>query len=215
MVRKTVFLLLLIGVISVGVAGAYPPCGPTTPQTQAGSLSEAFCRPAYIGGELLRIKPSIPFAWLRTQPASDAPIVTTIFPTTQASLTVVSGSSASITFWDGVQWWWLVRAHHGVSGWVEQASLVDATPTTASVTMQGTSTNRQAARAKAGIPFIWVRETPSSGAGILSTIFPGQTFTVTGTPSEWDGAQWWWQVQVNTANGSVTGWVEQTSIQPI
>src|SRR5579864_4176072 len=64
-----------------------------------------------------------------------------------------------------------------------------------------------------GIPFVWLRATPSSSGQIRRTIWPssGPVLQVVSYPPSWDGYQSWYFV-APIGNASVNGWVEQASL---
>src|SRR5256885_754462 len=70
-------------------------------------------------------------------------------------------------------------------------------------------------RISAGIPFVWLRKTPSSTASAVDTIRPGDVLVVVtaSAPSAWDGTQWWWNV--NRPGTAAYGWVEQDRVEPV
>src|SRR4051794_3814163 len=51
---------------------------------------------------------------------------------------------------------------------------------------------------RSDIPFLWLRNEPSSNAGVVRTLYPGGIFATVGTPDDlkWDGVQWWGQINV-------------------
>ncbi len=212
-----VAVILLLGAV-VGIvpekALAYPPCGPfQQPLTNNGS----FCRPAYMGGELMQLAPGIPFAWVRSNPASDAPVVTTLYPASYANLQIASGSTTRIDSWDGVQNWYLVHPYplnKEVVGWVEQASLTYAAITGYPLedpTIQADWAVPISGHVKPGIPFLWLRSAAGSDAGVLYTLPANAALTITGSPV-FDGVQWWWMVDYATPRGVRHGYVEQALI---
>jgi hypothetical protein len=64
---------------------------------------------------------------------------------------------------------------------------------------------------KPGVPFLWIRSTASSGAGLVAIIPADAALTIVGSPA-FDGVQWWWQVDYSTRVGIKTGYVEQALI---
>lgn len=209
--------LLLILAIPVTSVFAYPPCGP-----YAHPSDEWFCRVDNIPNQLLRVRPEVPFVWIRNAASSDAAILTTVRPSTTATMILLADAnqSASIS-WDGYQWWWEVELYPagGVRGWVEMASLSAyiielPTPTTdisdPSIQLLSDWVLPLSGRIETGMSFAWVRETPSSGGRIVHTLRQGQEFELTGG-NRFDGYQWWWAIRT----GAVNGWLEQGSITPV
>ncbi len=68
----------------------------------------------------MRVKPGIPFLWLRGDPASTGRVLATAYPRDRMAL---EGRS----IFDGVQWWWEV-SNGQLTGWVEQSHLVAIQP---------------------------------------------------------------------------------------
>jgi hypothetical protein len=68
---------------------------------------------------------------------------------------------------------------------------------------------------KTGIPFAWLRSSPSSIASPSLTMTPAQTVQIQppGTLA-WDGSQWWVYVGPNFGNAIGLFWVELNSIEP-
>ncbi len=175
--------------------------------------------------ELVYVDIHLPFAWMRNQPASNASIVYTILATGQYGVLRTKGWEGA---WDGYQWWWPVElaANPSIHGWIEQASIgmtgdgqiampQDYNPT---VSAPPSWTPYSAVQLKPGIPFAWIRYLPGSSK-ILAAVGPNSIFILFGWFSSsafiphFDGYQWWWPVQVTTANGVRNGWVEQNSIR--
>ncbi len=70
-------------------------------------------------GTLHSVKVGLPFAWVRTVPASDAGIAATLYP---GWLVLIRNSTPT---WDGRQWWWqVVVPSRGIVGWIEQNALL-------------------------------------------------------------------------------------------
>jgi hypothetical protein len=68
-----------------------------------------------------------------------------------------------------------------------------------------------------GVPFAWIRSTPSSSAPVLKTIYPTSYPSMKVTyandqNSAWDGFQNWFQVHPYPLDTNIVGWVEQASI---
>ena len=68
-------------------------------------------------------------------------------------------------------------------------------------------------RIGSGVPFVWLRATPSSYGQIRSTVWSssGAVLQVVSYPPSWDGYQSWYFV-ARTGNLLVNGWVEQASL---
>jgi hypothetical protein len=67
-----------------------------------------------------------------------------------------------------------------------------------------------------GIPFAWLRETPSSFGVVAMTLLPGQTVRMDSQPSlSYDGVQWWVLVQpyVRNTPAPASYWVETASLE--
>lgn len=215
LVTALVFVGTFFGIVH-DRAWAYPPCGPfQEPLTDAHG---SFCRPEFpIGGELLRLTPGVPYAWLRSAPSSTAPAIRTLYPVAYANLQTDLNTPATNYFWDGYQNWYRVHPYpldKDVIGWVEQASLEYAPitgyppedPTTQadwSVPVNG--------HVKPGIPFLWMRSQPDSSAATLFTIPVNGAITIAGSPA-FDGVQWWWRVDYASPQGVKQGYVEQQLI---
>jgi hypothetical protein len=170
-------------------------------------------------GAQVRVKLSVPFSWLRNAPSSGAGIVDTAV---RGELLIVASASP---LQDSLQqWWWLVRRSSGTAiGYVEQDSLEavgagpTATPVPGATSVPGATPAAQTwpvgsiRSIKASVPYVWVRTSPSSGAGVQLTLYPGWLVLVQNATPAWDGVQWWWQIWVPARN--VVGWVEQNSLQ--
>jgi len=163
------------------------------------------------------IQPNVPFVWLRGDPSSSAEIRAEVVRSSLAILTVVKFPSA----WDGYQNWWLVGSPNttALTGWVEQASLLDTTaiaptPTALDPAVWGTPFS---ATIRRGLPFVWIRSRPDSNGTILDTLVPNDRYTVLGTPEHvFDGRQWWWYVRKTYPSGGYTeGYIEEQSIIPL
>ena len=221
--KKIAFVVLFASslLFSIATTLAYPFCGPN----QAPNQDEQFCRYNLTNNDTYRIRSDIPFAWLRSAPSSIAPPIATILHSTGASL-ITAGSD---TYWDGYQWWWQMTTYpqRDIKGWVEQASMSQfvVDPTTATPTIKGVNDAsiqvlarwetplRAVLDTSENVSFAWVREQPAAGR-ILYTIHASEPFQVTGAAGH-DGYQWWWPVEINTSNGTISGWVEQGSIAPL
>ncbi len=66
-------------------------------------------------------------------------------------------------------------------------------------------------RVKLTVPYAWLRSTPTSNGETLDTAQSGELLMVASPAPQSDGAQWWWAVR--RGNGSITGWIEQNSIE--
>jgi len=219
--RRQMSAILIVAFVlgmSVGVvhqrALAYPPCGPLQqPLVDSGS----FCRPQYIGGELLRLAPGVPFAWIRSEPSSYARILKTLHPAAYANLQIVSYSPTPIFSWDGYQNWYMVHPYPmdtTVVGWIEQGSLAGVSTTgypPEDPTYQAAWNTPVRGHVKPGVPFLWLRAQPASNTAVLATIPANGALTITGSPS-FDGAQWWWTVDYGSRRGIRRGYVEQALI---
>jgi hypothetical protein len=70
-------------------------------------------------------------------------------------------------------------------------------------------------RVAPGIPFAWLRSAASSAAPPVYTVYPSTGASmVTVTGGQWDGYQWWWQVETYP-NRRARGWVEMASLQQV
>ena len=173
---------------------------------------------AYTVGELLQIKPSVAYSWLRNLPASTAAVI----DTAKANEFVIVASPAPQ--YDGVQWWWAIRRGSGtVTGWVEEQALqvavsgptatatlapgVIAPPTLVPSTAWTAGTGVTLAT---GVPFIWVRTNPSSAAPVRVVAYHGAQLSIRDANPVSDGAQLWWLVNYPLLN--LYGWVEQRSL---
>jgi hypothetical protein len=216
--KMTGIMIVLVVAICLGAVGgralAYPPCGPY--QEPLSNDSGSFCRPMYFGYELVHLTSGVPFAWIRSAPSSDAPILTTIYPTSYASMKLIYANER-YTAWDGFQNWYQVHPYPvdtGVVGWVEQASITSAAysgypPENPAELAQWTVP--QTGTVKPGVPFLWIRSAAASDAGIVATIPAGGTLTIAGSPT-FDGVQWWWKVDYSSRSGIQHGYVEQALI---
>jgi hypothetical protein len=218
----------LIGLIVLGLIVLW---GSAVTTSQAASLLQATPtnQVGWQAGTLVRVKPTVPFSWLRRTPSSAAAVLDTA---PSGDYLVIY---ASTPIWDGVQWWWTVRRGNLI-GYVEQDSLevVMMAPTATGTAVPPTSTAptieaptampgatttpatwvpKMLLRVKPAKPFSWLRGTPSSGA-LPVDYAPSLDFlsVVSATP-QWDGVQWWWQVR--RVSGSITGYVEQDSLEPV
>jgi hypothetical protein len=173
---------------------------------------------AFTVGELLQIKPSVPFSWLRNLPASTAAVI----DTAKANEFVIVASPAPQS--DGVQWWWAVRRGSGsVTGWIEEQALQPAvnSPTATATLAPGVLpaptlvpstgwTNGTAVTITTGVPFIWIRTSPSSAAPVRVVAYRNALLTIRDANPVSDGTQLWWLVNYPLLN--LYGWVEQRSL---
>lgn len=162
----------------------------------------------WAAGTLLVIKSTVPYSLLRISPSSAAASRALLYPGSR--LTVYNANAT----WDGVQWWWQVAYPSlNLFGWIEQNSLQLApnppTPTSAPGGNSAGWANGTIVQIRTGVPFVWVRSTPSSAGSVRDTIQPGSLMQITGA-ARWDGTQWWWPIRL--AFASTTGWVEQNSL---
>ena len=201
-------VVICLGAVS-GQVLAYPPCGPNQiPE------SGSFCRPMYYTNQLLHLADGVPFAWIRSAPSSDAPVLTTIYPTSYASMKVVSECN---TTWDGFQNWYQVHPYPmntSIVGWVEQVSITAAAysgypPENPAELAQWTTP--QTGYVKPGVPFLWIRSTASSDAHVVAIIPTGAALTIVGS-AMFDGVQWWWKVDYAARSVVKSGYVEQALI---
>jgi hypothetical protein len=104
------------------------------------------------------------------------------------------------SYYDGVQWWWLVNTVTGYSGWVEQTAL----NLTAS---KNWNLRQQLAINKP--PDVWLRVVPSSTSDQIVAVLRYETVVMVSGEPDYDGVQWWWPV---TARTGQSGWIEQDSL---
>ncbi|MBI5957256.1 MAG: SH3 domain-containing protein [Chloroflexi bacterium] len=215
--------ILVLGICLGAVsqrALAYPPCGPFQEPLKADddpATSDSFCRPLYSGYELVQLANGIPFAWIRSAPASDAPVLKTIYPTGYPSMRIVLVRHLGQTSWDGFQNWYAVQSYPmdtNIIGWVEQVSITTASyagypPEQPAELAQWTVP--QTGFVKPGVPFLWIRSQAGSDASIVYTIPLGASLTIAGSPA-FDGVQWWWKVDYAARSGVKSGYVEQSLI---
>jgi len=209
--RQLFVLLLLVVIVLV------PAVVQAAPDRQAAACTDyqapsSGCTAAFSTGQTLRVKELVPFIWLRAFPQSPI-ILTTVYPGGSASMQVYTDPNYQVSTFDGYQWWWLVATYpdRRVLGWVEQSSLRDATiaPPPTDPTQVANWTTPLNGQVVPGVPFLWVRSTPSSVGQVVATIPGNGTLMILGAP-QFDGVQWWWFVQY----GFSAGYVEQTRIMP-
>ncbi|MFO7322475.1 MAG: hypothetical protein DIU68_012145 [Chloroflexota bacterium] len=172
-----------------------PPPTPVTPGPGAAPWQ---------AGNIVRVRSSVPFVWFRGAPTPNTEPIYTVFPGWQL---VIVGGSAQDSFG---QWWWLMRdPRNGMTGWVEQNSVElvtgNQTPVPPPTWQIG-----DVVRLRAGVPFAWLRYTPSSTSPWGYTVQPGREMIIQQGPVH-DGVQNWMRVAV--AGIGVTGWVEEGSLQ--
>jgi hypothetical protein len=152
----------------------------------------------------------VQFVWFRAAPAPGNPPVYTVFP--GALLTVVQGAVQD----SYAQWWWLVKdPRNGVTGWVEQNTVELVTNNPGPFPPPGSPDPSDwrigdIVRVRYGIPFSWLRYTPSSTAGVVFTAYPGQQLIIL-QGRLFDGTQNWLNVAI--PNWSIQGWVEESSLE--
>ena len=171
------------------------------------------------------IKSGISFVWLRNQPTSNCACVEYEITSPKRVLRVLDAKPTS----DGMQNWWHVSTitRPIKQGWVEEKSLTLLKPApTVTTTPNRTQLARQfltnAVKIRAGIPFIWIRNAPSSTAAILQTVkFSAPidssqclTLETVGTVLRWNGQQWWRTLipSVGARSDIKAGWVEENSL---
>jgi|GEM_PF-599645 len=177
----------------------------------------------WTAGTTLVLAPGVPFAWVRASATPGGAVRTTLYPGIFANV------RDSAPVWDGVQWWWLINVPAlNVFGYVEQKSLqavtLTSTPTasaplpTATIipgTPQTAAANWAAGTllsVKPTVRFVWLRSAPTSYSDVRGTIYAGTLVNVRESTPTWDGAQWWWSLNVPSLN--IYGvWVEQNSLQ--
>lgn len=220
----TILAVVMVFTAAFGASGTGALAQGVAPSvTPAAADSAAVQQPApapFTLGQLMRVKLSVPFVWLRTNPISTATWIDTVG---KGEFIIIA---AAQPVWDGVQYWWNVnRANGAVRGWVEQNSIEPATGTpvppspTPVMIASVTPASGPAAWvpdtpliAAPGVPFIWLRSTPAPNAEVRATIFPGTVMYIQGgvAPSIDQYGQYWWLVRVPAYNR--LGWVEQKSM---
>lgn len=175
-----------------------PRCQPTPPTPDPGGKAP------WQPGDRVRVKFSVPFVWFRGAPApGNSPIHTVL---SGAQLVIVQGASRD----SFNQWWWQMRdPATGVTGWIEQNSVEPVSSPPPTVPPPGWLPG-DIVRVRSHVPFVWLRPTSDSHSDILFTVYPPQELIVQQGPVH-DGVQNWWRVRV--PNTSVTGWVEEGSMQ--
>lgn len=165
----------------------------------------------WVAGNVVRVRASVPFVYLRTDPASS-----------QVAGTLNSGSRMIIL---GIPvqdsnnsqaYWWQVREATSPGytvGWVEEASLEF---------VRARANSRLPAlppdfwrpfftmRIRAALPFAWLRAAAASDAPVLATLRPGDEVTLRPYLS-WDGVQNWRQVTARRAN--MVGYIEESALE--
>ncbi len=177
-----------------------PPTTPPTPSTP---------KEPWNSTTVVRVRESVPFVWLRADPNSYAGILLTASPRT---VMAVAGNNAQS---DSRQWWWPVRqVETGVIGWVEQASLEavtgvpPVTPNPAQAPAPWVISG--VVRVRAEVPFSWLRRYYNSWSSPVHTVNSGTWLQLVAS-AQFDGIQWWWKVKV--PGTTMTGWVEQKSLE--
>ncbi len=156
---------------------------------------------------VVRVKASVPFVWLRSSASSDAPNSGQL--PSRTTFTIMSSPQ-----YDGTQWWWQVREERGNRvGYIEQNALeyvrarstVTSQPIPAGLWMAG-----YVVRVKAAVPFVWLRNAPDSHSGIAETVLRLGELVI-GSESQEDATkQLWYKV---TAKNGAAGWVEAQSLE--
>ena len=171
------------------------------------------------------IKSGIAYVWLRSSPSSDCACVEYVVTSSKRLMRIMDTEPTS----DGTENWWHVSTitRPIKQGWVEEKSLTLLKPAPKpTVTPNGTEQPRQfltsAVQIREGVPFIWIRSSPSSAASILQTVKfshptnQSQCLTIAtiGPVVRWDGHQWWRELIPSTpANLDIkSGWVEENSL---
>ncbi len=224
--RNLIYLVIVVAMVIWGSANMTLQASPLPQATATVSAGWGM-------GALMRVKPSIAFSWLRATPSASGRILVTIQPGDYVIL------NATAPVWDGVQWWWKVRWGN-VNGYVEQDSLelVIAAPTAGPGATQGVTAVAPTAaaptvaattavpaggkanwpastivRIKLTVPFAWLRAAPSSTSGPADYAPTGDTLMIISSFAVNDGTQWWWQVR--RVKGTILGYVEQNSVEPV
>jgi hypothetical protein len=200
---------------SLKVVQIVPSATPTMTQTPDPNATVAPTQEPSAGwtaGTALVVKDEVSFVWVRTTPASNAPIRATL---NHGGRVVVRDANSNKN--DGVQWWVLVTVPSlNTFGWIEQKSLqvAPAQPTVAPTTApSGTAATWKVPNVVQVRPeavFVWLRSAANSGAPVLDTVQLAGLLVIRGNNPTWDGTQWWWLVQ--SPYSGVVGWVEQKSV---
>lgn len=163
---------------------------------------------------VVRVKASVPFAWIRSDmngDASSAGDASNILGTYPSGTRFVIVAGANL----GRQIWWQVRDPNSTTvGFVEQSSLefVRSRPNfTVSPLPPSSWRSGFSLRLKPSLPFLWIRSAPNSNAGIVYTIQRGGEVVLSGTDVQNDGVQNWRQVSLG--NAPINGWVEENALQ--
>lgn len=171
------------------------------PSPTPGGSEVANWQPGYI----VRVRSTVPFVWFRAAPAPGNAPTYTVLP--GAQLIVVQGAVKD----SFNQWWWQVRdPRNNMTGWVEQnvVELVSGGPTVTPTPITWQPGN--VVRVRPNIAFSWLRNAPSSQAGIVFVAAPRQELVLQAGPQS-DGVQNWWNVRL--PNAALSGWVEQNSLE--
>lgn len=205
--HKQVVLFIVLLFFSVNLVAAQPT--PTAPY------------PVWQGQ--FQVRPDLPFAWVRHEPASNAAIWETVPPGARMLAFTPTDGRAGMLY-DGVQWWGYVRGPNSV-GWLELTALIltdplpidpfrpTATPMPADSVQQRWAAGN-VVRVRASVPFVYVRVNPDSGQ-VAGTLMPGARMLILGNPQRGPAQPntVWWQVREAANNGYTVGWVEQQSLE--
>lgn len=192
------------GWLEVKFMREYVPPTPAPTSTPAPTTQPPAVTPApWPLSSQVRVRAGLSFVWLRATGNSNAIIMGTYFPGRTFS---VMGGPVN----DGVQYWWQVRdVSTGQPGWLEQNSLESVSASTGTLSPDRWKVS-DVVRVRRQVPFVWLRPSPASGAGILATVrSPGQLWL--SEARQFDGVQYWWRVQI--PGSTVVGWVEEQSLE--
>jgi len=171
------------------------------------------------------IKSDIAYVWIRSSPSSDCACVEYVVTSTKRVMRILDTQPTS----DGTENWWHVSTMTRPikQGWVEEKSLTLLKPaSTPTLTTNGTEQPHQffssAVQIREGVPFIWIRSSPSSAASILQTVKFSRptnqsqclTLATVDPVVRWDGHQWWRALISSTGARTdiQAGWVEENSL---
>lgn len=221
-------LATALAVTASSIVGSTVQAAPVPVQQQAATPAPA----AFTVGMLLQIKLSVAYSWLRNLPASTAVVIDTA---KSGEFVIVASPTPQF---DGVQWWWAIRRGSGsVTGWVEEQALQPAVNPTATASLAATipptvpaalpimtvtpataplSGNilpvGTAVTLSNGLPFVWLRSSPSSGAPVRVVVYQHAQLNIRDATPVSDGTQLWSLVNYPLLN--LYGWVEQKSLVP-
>lgn len=193
--------------------------GSLTPRCQSPTVPPPTAVPssgqpaAWYSGMFVLVRPNVPFVWFRAVPSPSNPSMNTVF--SNAALLVAQSEPAIDNFG---QWWWQVRdPASGKVGWVEEWALQPgwgngSSPVPPSPIPSGGWQIGNTVRVRAALPFSWLRTVPSSLAPSVFTAKPNQELILVSGPQS-DGVQLWWSVIVPGLGPSITGWVEEGSLE--